>query len=94
MAQNAGQISRREPGWTARDDRMPTYVEARVTRADGSVVAVSMSDISREGCRLDYEGVTLNIGEWIELESDGECAVRGQVRWALGGAAGVRFEKL
>lgn len=82
---------RREPGWIARDDRTPTLFEGSALREDGTTVPVTMSDVSRDGCRLDFEGETLRIGEWVNLEAEGHGAMRGQVRWSLLGSAGVRF---
>lgn len=87
------QSARREPGWISRDDRVPTLVEGNARREDGTIVSVTMSDVSREGCRLDYRGEALRIGEWVDLEADGQSAMRGQVRWSLLGSAGVRFAK-
>lgn len=93
MGQDMNNALRREPGWISRDDRVPTLVEGSALREDGSVVQVTMSDVSRDGCRLDYEGDTLNIGEWVNLEAEGHSTMRGQIRWSLLGSAGVRFAK-
>jgi hypothetical protein len=91
MGQQVNQSPRREPGWIARDDREPSLIEGNASREDGSVLAVTLSDLSRDGCRLDYAGEILRIGEWINLEAEGHMGLRGQVRWSLLGAAGVRF---
>jgi hypothetical protein len=91
MAQDLNHSMRREPGWIARDDRTPTLFEGSALREDGTTVPVTMSDVSRDGCRLDFEGETLRIGEWVNLEAEGHGAMRGQVRWSLLGSAGVRF---
>lgn len=91
MNEDLNQSARREPGWIARDDRMPTLLEGNALREDGSVVAVTMSDLSRDGCRLDFDGETLRIGEWVNLEAAGHSVMRAQVRWSLLGSAGVRF---
>lgn len=82
---------RREPGWIARDDREPSLIQGKAGREDGSLLDVTLSDLSRDGCRLDHEGESLRIGEWITLEAEGQPELRGQVRWSLLGAAGVRF---
>lgn len=93
MAQDMNHSLRREPGWISRDDRIPTLVEGSALREDGTLVRVTMSDLSRDGCRLDYDGDTLQIGEWVNLEAEGHSAIRGQIRWSLLGSAGVRFAK-
>lgn len=93
MGQDMNQSSRREPGWISRDERLPTLVKGQALRDDGSVIPVTMSDVSRDGCRLDFKDETLRIGEWVDLEPDGQAALRGQIRWSLLGSAGVRFAK-
>lgn len=93
MAQEMNHSSRREPGWISRDDRTPTLLVGTAALEDGRTVAVTMSDVSRDGCRLDFDGESLRIGEWVNLEAEGHSAMRGQVRWSLLGSAGVRFAK-
>jgi len=91
MARNLNQSQRREPGWISRDDRVPAGLCGSAQRADGSQISVTVSDLSRDGCRLDFVGEGLRIGEWVDLRTDGQEKVRGQVRWALLGSAGLRF---
>ena len=90
MSGNLNQSQRREPGWISRDDRMPTGICGNAQRADGSQIPVTVSDLSRDGCRLDFDGEGLLIGEWVDLQADDQ-EMRGQVRWALLGSAGLRF---
>lgn len=91
MGQQLNHSPRREPGWISRSDREPSLVKGRATREDGTSLPVMLSDLSREGCRLDHDQEALTIGEWIKVEADGRVEMRGQVRWSLLGAAGVRF---
>jgi hypothetical protein len=91
MAGNLNQGQRREPGWISRDDRVPAGLCGSAQRADGSQISVTVSDLSRDGCRLDFNGDGLRIGEWVDLQADGQQKMRGQVRWALLGSAGLRF---
>jgi hypothetical protein len=91
MGQQLNQITRRELGWVSRADREPSQIDGSATRDDGSELAVTLSDFSREGCRLDFDGEALRIGEWIEVQSANRLSMRGQVRWSLLGAAGIRF---
>lgn len=93
MNEELNNAARREPGWISRDDRTPTLLVGNALREDGSVVAVTMSDLSRDGCRLAFDSETLRIGEWVNLEADGQSLMRAQVRWSLLGSAGVRFAK-
>jgi hypothetical protein len=79
-------------GWVERKDRRPTDVDARVRRADGSELQVKLTDLSDEGCRIESGDQALRIGEWLDIEAKSIGELKGQVRWALGGSAGVKFE--
>lgn len=79
-------------GWVARKDRRPIDADGVVRRADGRELTVKMADFSDEGCRIEYSGEGLVIGEWIEIAIPAAGAVKAQVRWALGGSAGVKFQ--
>lgn len=91
MGQQAERGQRRQPGWVSREDRTPIALEGTARRQDGTSMAVTLHDLSREGCRVDCNGTTLGIGEWLELDAPGCGQNRAQVRWALLGSAGLRF---
>ena len=78
-------------GWISRKDRRPVIADAVVRRADGSEHPVRLTDISDEGCRIEGDG-QLVIGEWVDIAVASAGQVRAQVRWALGGSAGVKFQ--
>ena len=80
----------REPGYIKRSPRVATQFEASVTDSDGGRVPVVITDLSREGCRLETDG-SLNIGEKIEINVGRYGTYPAQVRWALGNEAGAIF---
>ncbi|HVF37720.1 MAG TPA: PilZ domain-containing protein [Sphingomicrobium sp.] len=82
----------REPGQIKRAPRVDTRFEATLTDSDGSTVAVVVTDISREGCRLETEVEgTLKIGEKVELQVPRYGDFPAQIRWAIGKEAGAVF---
>jgi hypothetical protein len=80
----------REPGFVKRAPRVDTKFNASLIDSDGGKVAVVVTDISREGCRLETDG-SLKIGEKIELEVPKYGTFPAQVRWAMGNEAGAVF---
>ncbi len=80
----------REPGIIKRAPRVETHIRGTVADSDGETMAVVVTDISREGCRLETDG-TLVIGEKIQLQIDRYGSYPAQVRWALGNEAGAVF---
>jgi hypothetical protein len=83
-------MMRRLPGWVGRKDRQSVAIDAVVHRSDGSTVAVKLTDVSEEGCRLEGDD-TLAIGEMVQIAVARLAPVKAQVRWALPGSAGTRF---
>lgn len=79
----------RLPGWTARHDREPVSMSATVVLRDGRSIPVTVVDMSPGGCRVECEE-TLPIAVTVRLEV-GQGIANAQVRWALGGAAGLRL---
>lgn len=73
---------------TDRRLRHAVQLEAQVRRGDGRVCASVVTNLSLEGCCLtgDY-----TIGEAVELELKPIGRLKGQIRWAFIGRAGVRF---
>jgi hypothetical protein len=88
-----GDEARRQPGWIGRDERTQVQINALAQRSDESQLQVVVNDMSLDGCRIECADTTLEIGEWLELHVPGFEPVQGQVRWALLGSAGLRFEE-
>jgi len=80
----------REPGTVKRAPRVDTRFKASLVDSDGSVMPVTVIDISREGCRLETDGM-LKIGEKVQIEVPKYGNYPAQVRWALGNEAGLVF---
>jgi hypothetical protein len=71
-----------------RRQRHRVQLEADLIHPDGSTTQTIVSDLSLEGCRV--AGWFL-IGDTVTLRIPKIGDVRGQVRWALNGRAGLRF---
>ena len=80
----------REPGFIKRAPRVDTHIRGTVEDSDGTTIAVVVTDISREGCRMEIDGM-LTIGETIEIQIDRYGSYPAKVRWALGNEAGAVF---
>ena len=80
----------REPGYIKRAPRVDTNFEASLTDSDGGKIPVVVTDLSREGCRLEADG-SLTIGEHIQLEVPKYGTFPAQIRWAMGNEAGAVF---
>lgn len=74
--------------WNERRHRHSVELEAEVRYVGGHSSKAMVSDLSLEGCRIKG---WFRIGEPLELTIPGIGMVRGQVRWAIGGEAGIRF---
>ena len=81
---------RRFPGWVKRADRNAAYVSASVRLRDGRKIAVVITDISSDGCKLNCRR-TLPIGELVELAIPGGASFQASVRWWVPGNAGLNF---
>lgn len=93
MSGHIEEADRRQPGWIGRDERTEVLIRGRARRAGSAELDVTIHDMSPEGCRLECNDETLQIGEWLDLEVAGLEGLRGQVRWSLLGSAGLRFQK-
>ena len=80
----------REPGQIKRSPRVDTRFNATLIDGDGSKYQVVVTDISREGCRLESEEL-LKIGENVQIEVPKYGLYPAQIRWALGNEAGAVF---
>ena len=80
----------REQGFIKRAPRVDTHIRATVADSEGETMPVVVTDISREGCKLETES-TLTIGEQIEVQIDRYGSYSAKVRWAMGNEAGAVF---
>ena len=80
----------REPGQIKRSPRVDTRFKAKLVDSDGNEHNVQVTDISREGCRLETDG-SLRIGEKVQIEVQKYGTYPAQIRWALGNEAGAVF---
>lgn len=74
--------------WPERRLRHACELTADVHYPDGHSSNTTVSNLSLEGCRLTG---WFRIGDHLELTIPRIGRVRGQVRWAVGGEAGIRF---
>lgn len=82
----------REPGQIKRSPRVDTHYEATLTDSDGGKLAAIVTDISREGCRLEIgDGAMLRIGEAVRINVGRYGEFPARIRWALGNEAGAVF---
>jgi hypothetical protein len=82
----------REPGQIKRSPRIDTKFNAQLTDSDGNGLTVMVTDISREGCRMEMsEEGSLRIGEKVLIEVGRHGTYPAQIRWALGQEAGAVF---
>lgn len=80
----------REPGHIKRAPRVDTRFKATLTDSDGAKHHVVVTDLSREGCRLETTEM-LKIGEEVQIEVPKYGTYPAQIRWALGNEAGAVF---
>ena len=80
----------REPGYIKRAPRVDTHFNASLTDSDGGKIPVVVTDLSREGCRLEADG-SLTIGEQVQIEVPKYGTFPAQIRWAVGKEAGAVF---
>lgn len=71
-----------------RRQRHRVQLEADVVQPDGSTTQTIVSDLSLDGCRV---AGWFRIGDMVQLRIPKIGLVRGQVRWAINGRAGLRF---
>lgn len=77
--------------WVGRDERHQVRLPARAMRPDASSFAVTVSNISYQGCQIEAEGL-LRIGETITIAMPRMGEIEAQIRWAsVDGKAGALF---
>lgn len=81
--------NRRRPGWIARRDRQAVAIAGSVMLPGGRLVPVTIRDLSRDGCRVECEE-TLPIAASVVVDLGGSTS-NANVRWALGGEAGLQL---
>ena len=74
--------------WPDRRQRHRVQLEAEVVQTDGSTSKTIVSDLSLDGCRVIG---WFRIGDVVHLKIPRIGDVRGHVRWAINGQAGLRF---
>jgi hypothetical protein len=77
-------------GWVGRKDRQPVEIDAVVHWDDGRKEAVTLSNFSEEGCRIE-SSVHFRIGERLAIDVPRLGQMKAQVRWAFAGSAGAKF---
>jgi hypothetical protein len=78
-------------GWIGRKDRERVEIDAVIHRGDGTEEPVRLSNVSEDGCRIESDG-HFRIGERLQIAIPKMGHMNAQVRWALPGSAGARFE--
>ena len=74
--------------WPQRRPRHAVRLTAQIMRNDESCLEADVTNLSLEGCGIAGWYV---IGERLTLDIPRIGKLRGQVRWAMLGRAGVRF---
>jgi len=73
-----------------RRDRRPVTLAASVTREDGSLVEMTIVDLSYDGCGVVCSGA-LAVGDRLNLSAFGRSPTPVTVRWTDGTRAGLSF---
>ncbi len=76
--------------WVARNERVAVNIGATVHRVTQPAAAVTITDLSFEGCQLLCKDA-LDAGELIRVHLTGQGFFEAEVRWTLGEKAGARF---
>jgi len=78
-----------EEGWSDREEREEVCLAGSVLFPDGSAIPVTITDVTRPGCRLRCSSA-LPIGAKVALQVGGRN-VSMTVRWSFASAAGLRL---
>lgn len=73
-------------------DRRGVDIHARATRSDASVIDMTVTDLSHDGCGVDCR-VPLSAGELLSLAVPGRGLISATVRWTGAGKAGLQFTR-
>jgi hypothetical protein len=74
--------------WPDRGLRHQVQLEAEVHYPQGHQSKALIANLSLDGCQLQG---WFRVGDMLELIIPRVGRVRGQVRWAVAGSAGIRF---
>lgn len=79
--------------WDARSERREeVFHRTRATTADGTPLRVTLVDLSSGGCMARCEAAVAP-GDRLAVELPLAGRIQAEVRWALGGRLGCRFER-
>lgn len=81
---------RKVPGYADRDPRITVHCDAVLTEPDGCELAVVITDVSRDGFRLESRA-TLEPGSEVLLTVAKLAPVKALIRWTRGVEAGGVF---
>jgi len=73
-----------------REQRRAVSLRAFAYRADGTTADAVLTNLSYQGCHVRCE-IPFEIGERLDLAVVRLGRIRGEVRWAGRGQAGLRF---
>jgi PilZ domain len=76
--------------WLERPPRRTARLDAEVLWPDGSSVAVVVSNVSYQGCRLSSNHEFVR-GETVRLRLPNRGMIHAQIRWIRNGVVGARF---
>jgi hypothetical protein len=77
----------------ARRERRPVQQVAYATRADGSLVNLTVVDLSNEGCGV-LCATNLSVGEQLDIAVAGRGKIAATVRWVDGARSGLSFDSI
>ncbi len=75
----------------SRRDRRPVTLAACATREDGSLIEMTITDLSYDGCKV-LTAAALAAGERLSLSVLRRGALPATVRWCTDGKAGLAFD--
>lgn len=74
-----------------REARKPLVIDARCTTAE-MLRDVTVTDLSRKGCRIKTNGLELRVGESVAVRLEGLESLLATVRWIDGQFMGIEFD--
>lgn len=76
-----------------RSERRPLVLPARVRSRTGFLDRVVITNLTREGCRIECHALTVHAGDLVLLRPEGLEGLGGTIRWTRREMAGVEFER-
>jgi hypothetical protein len=74
-----------------RAERFGVVIPARCRSRSGFVDRVVVADISRHGCRIESQALTMHQGDLVVVTPAGLEGLCGTVRWVENHTAGIEF---